>query len=421
MTVTTKDGVMTLNRGDRPSPVGRLPSVRHLRVFEAVARLESVTKAAEEIRLSQPALTQTLAKLEAEVGKQLLDRRATGTYLTEFGRKFLARTWRFFLHIENAVAEVSPPDDKASILKKVFRITRSQIRCHVMIARSKSFAQAADELGISQPSLHKAARDLEANLGVTLYRNSATGLITTEAGEVLARGLLLSIREMQSAAEELSSQGAARTNFITIGVQMLDPAPFLAAVMEDFTRSSPDSTIRVVNSSFEDLRQRIRLGLLDFTVGVLKDDSPDLRHQPLFSDPYLVAARFDHPLVGQAYVTTEQLLDYDWIVQSPGAPRRQAFDHLFQGMDRVPRTSIESHSYATIRATLCESDRLTVLTRSELLADQRMGVLEHLSTAPLEPTPVIGLTTRANWVPTERQQAFIELLRQHGAALASRD
>jgi DNA-binding transcriptional LysR family regulator len=77
---------MTLEKGDRSNPLAKLPGVRHLRVFEAVARLESVTKAAEEIRLSQPALTQTIAKLEAEVGKQLLDRRPTGTYLTAFGR-----------------------------------------------------------------------------------------------------------------------------------------------------------------------------------------------------------------------------------------------------------------------------------------------------------------------------------------------
>ena len=412
---------MASSGSDKSGFSGKLPSVRHLRVFEAVARLQSVTRAAEEIRLSQPALTQTIAKLEAEVGKQLLDRRVTGTYLTEFGSKFLVRTWRFFQHIEKAVAEISPPDDKASILKKVFRITRSQMRCHVTIARSKSFAHAAAELGISQPSLHRAARDLEVCLGVSLYRTSATGLIATEAGHILGRGLLLGINEMQSAAEELSTEGAALSHCITVGVQMLDPAPFLAVVMEAFSRASPESTIRVVNSTFEDLRQRIRIGLLDFTVGVLKDRSPDLHHEPLFADPYVVAARHGHPLVGQGFVSVEQLAAYDWVVPNSEAPRRHAFDHLFQGRGRMPRTSIECHSYAMIRATLWESDRLAILTRSEMLADRRMGVLDGLPTDALEPTPIIGLTTRANWIPTRKQQQFFDLLREHGAALTKAD
>jgi hypothetical protein len=37
-----------------------LPSLRHLRAFEAAARLESVSGAAREVNLSQPALTQSL-------------------------------------------------------------------------------------------------------------------------------------------------------------------------------------------------------------------------------------------------------------------------------------------------------------------------------------------------------------------------
>jgi DNA-binding transcriptional LysR family regulator len=399
-------------------PKGHIPSIRHLRVFEAVARLQSVTKAAEEIRLSQPALTQTIVKLEAEFGRQLLDRRVTGTYPTEFGKKLLAPTRRFFQRIETAVAEISPPNDKASILRKVFRITRSQIRCHVMIARSTSFAHAATELGISQPSLHKAARDLEACLGVGLYRTSATGLIATEAGQILAGGLVRGIEEMRSAARELSAGGAPPSNCIVIGVPILDPAPFLAVVMEAFTAASPESTVKVVNSTFEDLRQRIRIGLMDFMIGVIKDDSPDLLHEPLFADPYVVAAREDHPLVGRGFVSAEQLTGYDWLVARPGAPRRAAFDRLFQGLGRGPRTSIETHSYATIRATLCEGDRLAIMTRSELLPDQRMGLLDAVATDPLEPTPIIGLTTRPGWAPSQKHQLFLSLLRRHAARLA---
>lgn len=406
--------------GDIGWSIDNLPSPRHLRVFEAVARLQSFTRAAEEVRLTQPAVTQAIAKLEMQVDRQLLERAPGGASLTEFGQKYLVRTRRFFQHIENALIEIGTPEDNTSLLTRMFRITRTQMRCHLVIARSPSFAQAASEAGVSKPSLHRAARDLELILGVQLYRNSSSGMVPTEAGGVLARWLLLSLNEMQSAAEELSILEQPEPDVITIGVQMLDPAPFLAVVMERFTRSHPGCAIRVVNSTHDDLRQRVRLGLVDFVVGVLKEGSPDLYHEALFADPYVIAGRAGHPLASQGQVTPEQLLAYDWIVPNPGAPRRQAFEQFFQGAGERPRTSIESHSYATIRATLCEGDRLAVLTRSELMADERMGVLARLNSAPLQPTPTIGLTMQQEEVSGLRRAAFMTLLREHAAELSGR-
>lgn len=395
-----------------------LPSPRHLRVFESVARLNSFTKAADEVRLTQPAVTQAIAKLESQVDRQLLDRSPRGAYLTAFGQKYLLRTRRFFQHIESALIEISAAEDQTNLLSKMFRITRTQMRCHVVIVHSASLAHAAQEVGISQSSLHRAVRDLELTLGVSLYRTSRAGMIPTEEGHILARWLLLSMREMKSAVEELSSAEEVEAEVITIGVQMLDPASFLAVVAERFTRENPRCSIRIVNSTSDDLRQRIRLGLIDFVVGVLREESPDLPQEPLFEDPYVIAGRRGHPLAGLDHVTPEQLLGYDWIVPNPGAPRSKAFDKLFQELGRMPRTSIESHSYATIRATVCEGDRLTILTRSEILADERMGVLQRLNCDPLRPTPVIGLTTRIEPNPGPWRERLIAQLREHAAELA---
>ncbi len=111
---------------------------------------------------------------------------------------------------------------------------------------------------------------------------------------------------------------------------------------------------------------------------------------------------------------------YDWIVPNPGAPRRKAFDLFFSEASRKPRTSIESHSYATIRATLCEGDRLAILTRSELLADERLGVLQSLNVDAMQPTPVIGFASSDAEPTSQRRRAFMALLEEHGAELAGR-
>jgi DNA-binding transcriptional LysR family regulator len=62
-----------------------------LRYFQAVARHEHVSRAAEELRVAQPALSRSIARLEAELGVALFDRRGRRVTLNRFGAAFLAR------------------------------------------------------------------------------------------------------------------------------------------------------------------------------------------------------------------------------------------------------------------------------------------------------------------------------------------
>ena len=81
--------------------------VSRLRVLEAVGRLGSVTKAAEELHYSQPTVSHHLARLEAETGAQLLQRVGRGVRLTEAGRLLAARAAEIVGRIDAADAELA--------------------------------------------------------------------------------------------------------------------------------------------------------------------------------------------------------------------------------------------------------------------------------------------------------------------------
>lgn len=69
-------------------------NLRHLRVFLGVADYGSVTQAAAAGFVSQPAVTQAIAKLEAEAGTPLFQRTQQGLFPTQAGAVFRDRVWR---------------------------------------------------------------------------------------------------------------------------------------------------------------------------------------------------------------------------------------------------------------------------------------------------------------------------------------
>src|SRR5205807_7033927 len=136
------------------------PSLRQLRAFEAVARCKSIGGGAKELGLSQPAVTQMLAKLEIVLAVSLLERCRSGSFLTPLGSVLLPRVARLFAHIQSALCD---PLIGASLLGRETirsvenKITDTHIRALTAIAECGSFEAAARRLHISQPALHRSA------------------------------------------------------------------------------------------------------------------------------------------------------------------------------------------------------------------------------------------------------------------------
>jgi DNA-binding transcriptional LysR family regulator len=79
--------------------------LRHLRALEAVAEAGTVTAAAGRLHMTQPALSRTLAQLEARVGLRLIDRTPRRLALTSAGRTLLDHGRAILAHLEAALAD----------------------------------------------------------------------------------------------------------------------------------------------------------------------------------------------------------------------------------------------------------------------------------------------------------------------------
>ncbi|MGK5085120.1 LysR family transcriptional regulator [Bdellovibrionota bacterium FG-1] len=77
-----------------------------LRYFYEVARLGSISRGAQELRLSQPAVTKMVRELESELGTRLFDRRARGVTLTEAGTRTFSHASKIFAEVRELLHSV---------------------------------------------------------------------------------------------------------------------------------------------------------------------------------------------------------------------------------------------------------------------------------------------------------------------------
>ncbi|WP_372837154.1 LysR family transcriptional regulator, partial [Puniceibacterium confluentis] len=380
-----------------------LPSLTQLRAFYEVARLTSISGAADYLRRSQSAVTQSVQKLESELGVTLFDRTSAGSYLTDMGRILESRIDRCFDRIRSAVEAllIENGDDPAPADAMARRITRAQILALTAVHEHGSFALAARHVQVSLTSLHRSARTLEKQLGRELLVNSAQGVTTNSVGGKLSNQLLLAIRELEWAAEEIRSQQGIYRGRIAVGTLLLAGNPFVAVRLDDFVTRHPGVLVQLIHGSYDELLAKLRGGSIDFLVGLLKNPPPtdDVAEEGLAKDPYVICVRNGHPLVARGSVRVEDLRAAEWISPRPSSLRRGTYEEIFSG-GPLPESGVETHSLLTLLVLLERSDRMALMTRSELALNRRLGgQLTELGFAVDAVPPEIGITTRANWKP----------------------
>ena len=391
-----------------------IPSFRHLRAFQVVAERQSVNAAAAAINLSQPAVTHLIANLDANFDATLFERRHDGSYLTEFGRILLVRTDRLFATVENALRMLlgTPESELSTFSALATKITVSQIRSLIAVSENASFEQAARFLDVSQPTVQRAARDLEKLLRRSLFRRGAGGITTTSDGIELARRMKLAMQELDYARDEINAKKGIVTSLIRIGTLASSGSILLTRALHELLKRYPQIEIRIVEQPYERLLADLRAGDIDFLLSVLRKPAwaVDVAEKELFRDPYVVAVRRGHPLLRKRIVNREDLREFDWILPGRSTPRYLAFKRLFPSAEGSPTVRVETASRSILRSLLAMSNQITLLTQHEARFEEEFGVLSALPFDPKLPQHVYGVATRAEWKPTSAQSEFMALL-----------
>ncbi|WP_321963711.1 LysR family transcriptional regulator [Paraburkholderia sp. J7] len=389
-----------------------LARLRRLFLFDAVCEAGGIGQAAVRAGRTQPAVSMAINKLETSFGGQLFERGFGGSELTGEGLIVQRRVRRMLDQMERAVMNLTDAP-QASAAKICRRLTDAQVRCHIAIAEAGSAAEAALSLGISQPAVHRAARQIEQNVGVALYRRRVHSVSANPAGIEFARCLSLALYEVAQAVDELAYARGQLTGKVAIGVLPLLPPRLVARAIQRLRERYPAARVTVEESSHAQLLRELRGGGIDIIVGGLREPrlAGSVQETELFADPYVVAVRKGHRLARRKTVALADLADHDWVMPQHNVPRRAVIDSIFAQLPVKPPPVLETSSLAMMLAMLMESDCLTLLSRAQIRDAYPGRELVALDLALPGASREVGYTVRTDWLGTAVQQTFVEVLR----------
>ena len=237
-----------------------------------------------------------------------------------------------------------------------------QLEYFCTISELENFTRTAEALHVSQPSVTKAIKSLEAELGVMLINRSQKHVSLTEQGKVF---LVHAQRIMQDAAfakKDMLRYRSDRQDIIHFGMPPMVEGYLFPDLFTKFREHVPDVTLDVQEfNDSDEVRQRADAGELDFGI-VLGSDEEELDNSMrILQDRMVLCLPPQHPLAGKEAISFRELRDEKFILQQPNTYQyRQIMDHCGE-YGYVPDIVLCTSQLKTIKQLVANGSGISML------------------------------------------------------------
>ena len=181
-----------------------------------------------------------------------------------------------------------------------------QLRYFVAVAEELNFGRAAERLGMAQPPLSRAIRELERQLGVALLERTTRRVELTPSGEVLLRDARIALDAVTAAARRAQHAGE-RAPQLRVALKADVDGGLLPRILEAYAAQGTGRPATLVLGRYGEQAAALRDGRAD--VGLLLEpvDARGLDSEPLQSEPFLLAVAATDPLAANSEVCLADL------------------------------------------------------------------------------------------------------------------
>lgn len=170
------------------------------------------------------------------------------------------------------------------------------MRWAIIASRYPSLRQAAEKLNVRQSTLSRRLRDLEHEVGATLFERTNGGTRPTMAGHEFLDTAKRIVEDTDVMIVRLKTRSRGESGQLTIGVHASLSAGNLRATLMEHRRMFPDVEIHLVDGSGDDLISYLESSAIDIAFVVGEAPRWDGKALTVWSERVVVALPEDHPL-----------------------------------------------------------------------------------------------------------------------------
>jgi DNA-binding transcriptional LysR family regulator len=266
--------------------------------------------------------------------------------------------------------------------------TLRQLRAFSLVARQRSFAQAAVELNLTPSAISLQIKDLEHVVGLPLFGRTGRSVTLTKAGELLLLDVMQALTALQHADDVLARLQDQPARSVVVGM-VSNAKYFLPRLLARFHETDSQVELQLSMGNREQLLERLRAGQVDLAIMGMPPRDLVARSEAFAIQPLGIVASPRHCLAGVSAIPVAALSGDDFIVREPGSGTRAAMEGYFAEAGVHPRRLMVMCSNEAIKQAVIGGMGVAFLSLHTVGLELQAGLLVALDVA--------GLPLRRNW------------------------
>jgi DNA-binding transcriptional LysR family regulator len=183
-----------------------------------------------------------------------------------------------------------------------------QVRYFLAVAKVLNFTRAAEECHVAQPSLTRAIKQLEAELGGDLFRRERNLTHLTDLGQRMLPMLQQCYESAMTAKSLAQSIKTGAIAPLAIGLSLAVDISLIVTFISELVRALPGLELRFLRGTGPEVAELLKKGDVEVALaGSLGDGWERLEHWELFTEPYVFAVGPGHKLAGRTAIDAADL------------------------------------------------------------------------------------------------------------------
>ena len=236
------------------------------------------------------------------------------------------------------------------------------LRYFLAVADHLSFTHAADQLHVTQPTLSHQVKDLEEEIGSTLFDRVGRRVYLTPSGRALREYAQQALNAINSATTAISELEGLTHGTLTLGVFESFSGSLLPPLLAEFSKLHPGVHITVHQLPTGQLEEQLDKGNLDLGIAYSPPATDNVVAENLFEEPLVLVVGAGHPLAHKKRIHMSALDGEPLMLLTTAFPSRRLLETRFSSVGAKPRIVLEINSVQVTLATVRSMTLATILT-----------------------------------------------------------